>query len=167
MKPGQGTPSVDLRAFRWTLQPAERRLDAQVETARLALARLYQQSRALEQAERRRGAQQREQEGLALQQAQRDVVAGAQAMRYLARLGAERLAADAVRAGVQQRLELARDACAERQRQLESVQALRRAAEREHTQACLRRAARDADAAWLALVELRRAAQQRQAGEAE
>jgi len=166
MKCGQGAPSADLRGFRWSLLPAERRLDAQVETARLALARLHQQAQALEQAELRSGEQLREQESLALQQARRDVVAGAQATRYLVRLQAERSAAGAVRAGLQSRLELARDACAERQRQLESVQAMRRAAQREHTQACLRRDAREADAAWLALAELRRLAQQRQAREA-
>ena len=158
MKRGQDPTPADLRGFRWSLHGAERRIEAEVEGARLSLARLNQQLHALEQAEHRRIAQQTEQEGLALQHARRDVYAGAQAMRYLARLASERVAAEAVQAELRQRTTLARQACADRQRQLESVQALRLAAQREHTQARLRRECREADAAWLAAAQQRRSA---------
>jgi flagellar biosynthesis chaperone FliJ len=165
MTRGQVGEPKDLRGFRWNLQPVERRFDTQVETARLALARLHQQVHALEQAQVRRSVQQREQESLALQAAQRDVLAGARAMRYLARLEGERVTAEAVRAELRQRVALARRACADSQRQLESVQALRRAAQREYTQACQRRDCREADAAWLAFAELGRNAELRKARE--
>ncbi|GAB3658509.1 hypothetical protein [Ramlibacter alkalitolerans] len=159
--------AVDLRGFRWRLLPAERRLEAEVESARLALARLQMQSCDLDQAERRRSAQQIEQQALALASARHDVFAGAQAMRYLAHLEGERIAAAAASLAMQQRVAEAREACAQRQRQLESVQLLRDAAQREHLQARLRHECREADAAWLALTQLRRCAQLRKGRESE
>ncbi|HET8748748.1 MAG TPA: hypothetical protein VFM98_24345 [Ramlibacter sp.] len=140
-------------------------MDGAVENARLALARLQQQDHALQQEEGRRSTQRQEQQGHAVQSAQRDVFAGAQAARYLARLQAERVAAATVREALQQRVAAARIGCAERQRQLESVQALRETAQRDHAQAQLRREWREADAAWLALTQARRAAALRKVGE--
>ena len=160
------TEATDLRGFRWALQPAERRLEAEVESARLGLARLQHQSQELGEAERRRLVEQVEQQALALQSARRDVYAGAHAMRYLAYLEGERIAAAGAIAEMERRVVQAREACAQRQRQLESVQVLRAAAQREHTQARLRRECREADAAWLALAQLRRCADVRKGSKA-
>jgi flagellar biosynthesis chaperone FliJ len=165
MKPGQDYPVTDLRGFRWRLAGVERRLENEVEGARLALARLQQQCRVLDAAEHRRATQRCAQEALALQSARRDVLAGARAMRYLASLEAHRVAAAAARAELEQSVAAARAACAERQRQCESVQTLRLAAQREHAQAQLRREWREADGAWLAFAQVRRAGGLRRAGE--
>ena len=166
MKHSQAAPRVDLRAFRWPLEPLERRLDGAVESARLAIAGLQRQLHAFDDAARHRLAHQREQEQRALRSARHDVRAGALAVRYLASLEAARRDADAARAELEQRVAAARAACAQRQRELESVQALRRAAQREHAQQQLRRECREADAAWLALRQQRRAAAARAGGEA-
>jgi hypothetical protein len=163
MRPAQAGPSADLRAFRWNLEPVERRLQATLESARLALARLQQQSNAQEQVGRQRVIEQREQEALALESARRDVFAAAHAVRYLASLETQRIAADARRAELAQRLAAARLACVERQRQFESAQTLRFAAQRQHALEQLRREWRQADAAWLAFTARRRCADPRQA----
>jgi hypothetical protein len=149
------------RGFQWRLQPAERWFDVELEAAKLALARLQRESDLLEQAERRRAMAQQEQERLALQAAQRDVFAGAHAVRYLASLQVERIAADARRTELQQRLAAARAECVQRQRRLESVQALRATAQQEHMRAGQRRDCLEADAAWLATSQVRRAVQSR------
>lgn len=166
MKHPPADPRIDLRAFRWQLDPLERRLDGAVESARLAVAGLQRQLHAFDDAARRRLAHQREQEQQALQSARHDVHAGALAVRYLASLEAARRDTDAARAELEQRVAAAQAACGQRQRQLESVQALRHAAQRQHAQQQLRRECREADAAWLALRQQRRAAATRAGGEA-
>ena len=93
MKPSQAAPRVDLRAFRWPLEPLERRLDGAVESARLAIAGLQRQLHAFDDAARHGRAHQREQEQRALRSARHDVRAGALAVRYLASLEAARCAA--------------------------------------------------------------------------
>lgn len=167
MRPRQIGVPVDLRSFRWTLAPVEHRLDGQVEGARLALARLQQQCRVVDEAEHLRAAQRGEQEARARETAGRDLRAAALETRHLARLEEQRLAAEAVRTELAQRIAAARIACAERQRQLESLQALRLDAQRAHARAQQSREARQADAAWLAMAELRRAHAARDAGETE
>ena len=164
MKRMTSVPSA--RTFRWPLQALERKMDAAVENARLALQALQQEARLEEQAARRRHAYHLEQEGVALRAMQRDPRAGAQALRYLASLHAARVAAEATRADLDQRLARGRTHCADLQRQLEAVQALRSAAQRLHAQGELRRECREADAAWLALTQQVRAAGARSGGEA-
>jgi flagellar biosynthesis chaperone FliJ len=155
------------RTFRWPLAPLERKMDAAVENARLALQALQQEAHSQEQAARRRQAYQREQEDVAARSIQRDPRAGADAVRYLASLHAARVAAEASRTDLEQRLAAGRAECADLQRQLEAVQALRDRAHRVHAQGEVRRECRDADAAWLALAQQRRAAAVRAAGDAD
>jgi hypothetical protein len=159
-----GAPN--LRTFRWPLVALERKLDAAVENARLALHALQQEARSEEEAARRRQAYQTEQEGVACRSMQRDLRAGADAVRYLACLHATRVAAEATRADLDQRLARARADCADLQRQLEAVQALRGTAQALHAQDEARRECRQADAAWLALTQQRRAAAARSWGDA-
>ena len=166
MKRAQTDRRVDMRGFRWSLEPVERSLHAALERDRLALASLQRQAQALDQAAQARLAEQREEEGRALQCALRDVRAGAQAMRYLAGLEAARRAADAQLAQVGLRMAAARLACADRQRQLESAQALRHEAQRQHALAQLRRQWKEADAAWLACRPQRSAIGVRETGQA-
>lgn len=158
MKQPQVAPRADLRAFRWQLHAQERRLEGDVQTACLEVARLQQRLALSEQGARRRRAEQRELQAQARQEAQHDLHSGARLVRYLARLEADLVAADAERGALERELLAARAACSERQRQLECVQALRSAAQRQHAQEQQRRESREADAAWLALVQQRRAA---------
>lgn len=146
-----------LRGFAWPLAGLQRKMDVDLENARLALHEVQREARREEEAAHRRQAQQREQEDAARQCLQRDLRLGADAVRYLAGLQAARMAADARRGAVDQQLALQRAACAQRQRQLEAVQSLRDAAQDLHAQGDRRRACRDADAAWLALVQQRHA----------
>jgi hypothetical protein len=157
-------PSLHLRNFHWPLAALERKLDAALENARLALHVSQQEAHAEEEAARQRQAHRVEQEGVALRCMQRDLRAGADAVRYLASLQAAHIAAEAKRAEVDQRVARERASCADRQRQLEAVQALRAAAHRVHAQGALRRECREADAAWLALAQQRRAAALRGGG---
>ncbi|GAB3771664.1 hypothetical protein GCM10028796_40890 [Ramlibacter monticola] len=158
----KAVPRVDLRAFRWHLEPLQRHLDGAVESARLELGALQRHLHLLDEAAQRRSAHQREQERRAARSAPDDLHARARAVRYLASLEEARLAAEASRVGLEQRVVAARAACAERQRQLESVEALRHAAQRQHAQQQLRREWSEADAAWLALMQRRRAAETRE-----
>ena len=166
MTRSQQADSAHLRGFRWMLQPVERKLDAAVEGARLVLAALQRQLDALQQTAQQHGKEQQAQEALALEWIRRDVHAGAHAMRHLASLEVERLRVDADRIEMEQRVATARAECIECQRRVESVQALRRSAQRQHAEASLRRQWKDADDAWLAFTQQRRASGPREEPEA-
>jgi hypothetical protein len=155
MKRPEAGCGVDLRTFHWRLAPLERRLDNAVESARLALGQLQAQARLLGDDARRRAVHQAQQERLARACVQRDPRAGADAVMYLAALEAARVASDTARAEMDQHIAGARSACADTQRQLECVQALRLSAQRVHAQAQMRREWKEADAAWVALVQRR------------
>jgi flagellar biosynthesis chaperone FliJ len=149
---------TDLRAFRWALQPLERKLDTAVEQARLALAAAQRQASELADWIAERKLQHARDEGAAAACVRADPRLAAHANAWLATLQQELQQAAGREAELRRRVETARAQCVERQRQLACVQALRREAEREHAQGQQRRADREADAAWLARLQGRRPA---------
>lgn len=148
MTPATGA-RADLRGCGASLRPFERRLDAQLEAARLALALLQRREDALQAVERQcaaAGMQQHRQacEWLAREPHMRPHLLDS--LREVDR-GIERARADV--AAVQEQVAVARAECVDRQRRLACVQRLRAAAERLFAQEQVRRDAREADAAWL------------------
>lgn len=149
---------VDMRSFRWPLQPLERKLDGGLEAARLALASLKDQAKALDQLVAEWKKHQEQQERAASASIERDPRMGSHVLRYLATLQARLGQAAIAGAELGLRVGKAQGDCVERQRQLACVQALREQAQRIHAAAQLRREAREADAAWLVRRAQRRAA---------
>lgn len=143
--------------FRWPLRALERRREAALESARLGLAALQGEARKVDGIAARWAAHQAEQEALARDCIRRDPLAGRAALAYLGLVRAQLTGVEQVRRGIAQQVDTARAQCLERQRQLASVQALRENAQRLHGIAEHRRAAREADIAWLTREQQQRA----------
>jgi flagellar biosynthesis chaperone FliJ len=143
---------ADLRAFRWPLHPLECKLEQALESARLAAgachAREARQRGLVDEWRRHQAAQER----IASACVQGQPRLGTHVLAYLARVE-QRLAHAASTADrLECQLAEAREECARRQRELASVQALRERAQHAHAQEQLRRAQKEADAAWLGRV---------------
>jgi hypothetical protein len=139
-----------VRGWRWPLRPLEWRLDAELETAKLELARLHQEERV-----RSAAAQQR---NTVCEQQQKDVSEWlvraphmrSHALSHLAEVERSVREAKIEVKQAQDAVAVCRDECLRLQRQFACVQRLRETAERSHHQEQLRRDAREADASWLA-----------------
>jgi DNA repair exonuclease SbcCD ATPase subunit len=143
---------VDLRAFRWPLQPLERKLQADVDAARAALASLRQAARErasdIKELEQHWSAQARS--AAPGPSATLDPCAHGLQLRYLgglaARIDEMRQQAGALEARIAQ----AAAACLARQRKLASVEKQRERAEGVYAADQLWLASKEADLAWLA-----------------
>lgn len=157
-------PTNDLRGFRWPLRPLERKLDAELEAARLALARMQSQEQVARQSLGAAAEHLGLQQGMASRCIQHDPRLAHEVLSYLSGLeqALSRCRSDAAR--VAQDLVDARVRCIERQRRLACVEALRERAEQAHLRERTRREAREADAAWLAHSQFARSAGTREGG---
>lgn len=142
--------TADLRGFRWHLEPLRRKLEADLEGARLVLAALLREEDGL-------AAAMRELEARFLQEA-RAVLSGpldpqrrARALAYLTQraqaLDERRRDACELRS----RVTVAREACLMAERRLASTERLRGKAQALFAADQLRRVAKEADIAWLAM----------------
>lgn len=141
---------ADLRGFRWHLEPLRRKLEADLEGARLALAALLRKESELDAIVRTLDAQflqdARAALGPPLEARER-----ARALAYLARQaqvldGRKREACE-----LRSRVTAAREECLTAERRLASTEKLRGKARALFAADQLRRAAKEADIAWLAL----------------
>lgn len=139
---------VDLRGFVWKLAALERKLERDVELARIHLASLHREALALEDNRRALDRELREQAridalrfGSATQRT---------AFEYLAQVQRRQEQAANSAAALAVRVEHARRACVDVDRQLASVGKLRQGQEQRYARQQQRRADRAADLDWLA-----------------
>jgi len=141
---------ADLRGFRWRLEPLRRKLQADLEGARLLLAALLGE-------EGRLAAAIRELDARFLHDA-RDILNApleargrARALAYLLQQGEALHAQRRQACELRSRLTEAREECLAAERRLNSVEKLRGSAQAVFAAEQLRRTAKEADLAWLAL----------------
>ena len=149
--PPRAPAHADLRGRSWPYAALERKLEIAAARARLAVADFQRQCAAGEQELRElqeaRAGQLRALHGVALRAGGWDVHRGS--LHFLAE-ALEHLARREQALGLLRRqLEQAQEACVAAHRRLETLRALRESAEAAHVQAQLRRAAKEADLAWL------------------
>jgi hypothetical protein len=145
--------TVDLRGFAWPLASLESKLAQDAELAGLQLAGLRRDAAGIE-ASLSELARARGEQLLAVTSAPGhafDPSARSQALRYLAQVDHRAAQCRAQAAALQERIAAAAAACALLERRLACVRRLRDNAEDAYAQEQLRRAAREADRAWLAL----------------
>lgn len=144
---------ADLRGFKWPLSHVEARLAQDLELGGLQLAGLRREAAqapaALAELARVRGEQLLACAATAGQGL--DPSARAQVLRYLAQLDGHAARCRAQAVALQRRIAEAAAACAVLERRLACVRRLREDAEHDHAREQLRREAREADRAWLAL----------------
>lgn len=150
--PPRAATGADLRGLSWPCAALERKLELALGRAHVAVAELQRQCAAGEQELRElqdaREDQLRALHAVALRGEGWDVHRGSLHFlaEALARLAGHERAVVLLRA----RLQEAQQACVAARQRLETLRALRSAAEAAHVQAQLRREAREADLAWLA-----------------
>jgi flagellar export protein FliJ len=144
---------ADLRGFSWPLSQLETKLAQDVELAALRLAGLRREAAQLE-ASLAALARARSEQLLAVSCVPGqgvDPAVGAQVLRYLGQHDRRAAQGRAQAAALQGRIDEAAAACVAIERRLACARRLRENAEDEHGREQLRRDAREADRAWLAL----------------
>ena len=149
---GAGSKRVDLRAFRWQLAPLEKKLNANVDAACIALAVIRQREASLQQAIGTLESQ-RDREMVAVAALAGTTVdpwVRASTLKYLARQGRQLGARQLEAAALRLEFEKARETCASWRRQLACVEKLRAGAQAAFATQQLRAVAKEADLGWLA-----------------
>ena len=144
---------VDLRRFRWPLAPLQRKMEWELEAAKVRLAKLQGEAQQAASRLERLEAARAEQSAVAarLMHAQANAPAYVRGLGYLSVLATRIAEAARQRQVVHEMADQARTECLACQRRLDVLVAAREGAIDHHVREALRQQAREADAAWLAL----------------
>jgi hypothetical protein len=142
-----------MRAFRWHLAPLERKLEANIEAARLARAVLQRQAESLKLSIEALADQRRTEIKAAAvtRNGALDPRAHARVLKYLVAVSGTIESKHAEAAELDRRIQGARQECLDSERQLACVVRMREAAQEAYAQGQFRAVAKESDMAWLAL----------------
>lgn len=145
-------PGLDMRAFRWSLAPLERKLQWERDASQSRMALVLQRLRDCEQRNRHLASERDSQVSSAAARWRQaaDPQAHRQALRFLARMETQLAEGDRHWRALQMEVDRARQDCLERERRLETLMKMRRAAIQAHVRVATLRLAKEADIAWLA-----------------